>query len=154
MGVACSLRALTPYLLKGRTGGAAALVNYFIGYAAVASSSSANVYAMRCNEMNSGVAVQNEATGEDLGQSQAAAASGIYKTMLSRMTYCLPIFFIPAGLNTLLTKAKLMPKNMGVSRILLESMCVAMGLYIAMPVNCALFPQQSRIKVADCEPEI
>ena len=69
IGVACSLRAATPYLLKGRSGGAAALVNYFIGYAAVASSSSANVYAMRCNEMTSGVAVRNEATDEELGQS-------------------------------------------------------------------------------------
>ena len=127
-------------LLKGRTGGIAALVNYFIGYAAVASSSSANVYAMRMNEMKTGVAVRNEATGEDLGQSQAAAAAGIYKTMLSRVTYCLPIFFVPAGFNTLLTMARLMPKNMGVTRILMESTCVACGLYIAMPVNCALFP--------------
>ena len=57
------------------------------------------------------------------------------------MTYCLPIFFVPAGLNRLLNAAKLMPKNMGVTRILLESMCVAVGLYIAMPVNCALFAQ-------------
>ena len=70
------------------------------------------------------------------------------------MTYCLPIFFIPAGLNMLLTKAKLMPKNMGVTRILLECTCVAVGLSIAMPVNCALFAQMSKIKVVDCEPEI
>ena len=74
--------------------------------------------------------------------------------MLSRVTYCLPIFFIPAGINTLLTMAKLMPKNMGVSRVLVESACVAVGLYIAMPVNCALFPQTSRIKVSACEAEI
>ena len=56
-------------MLKGRTGGVAALVNYFIGYAAVASSSSANVLAMRWNEMKTGVSVTNEATGEDLGLS-------------------------------------------------------------------------------------
>ena len=54
----------------------------------------------------------------------------------------------------LLTKAKLMPKNMGVTRILLECTCVAVGLSIAMPVNCALFAQMSKIKVVDCEPEI
>ena len=65
--MAGSLRALTPMLLGGRTGGLAALVNYFIGYAAVASSSSANVYAMRMNEMKTGVAVRSEKTGEVLG---------------------------------------------------------------------------------------
>lgn len=154
IGVAGSLRALTPFLLKGRTGGIAALVNYFIGYAAVASSSSANVYAMRMNEMKTGVSVRNEATGEELGLSQTAAASGIYKTMMSRVTYVLPIFFVPAGINTLLSKANLMPKNMGLMRVLMECTSVAIGLYIAMPLNCALFPQTSRIKVADCEPEI
>ena len=61
--------------------------------------------------------------------------------MLGRVTYCIPIFFVPAGLNTLLTMAKLMPKTMGVSRVLVECSCVALGLYIAMPVNCALYPQ-------------
>ena len=152
--MAGSLRALTPFLLKGKTGGLAALVNYFIGYAAVASSSSANVYAMRMNEMKTGVTVRSEATGEALGLSQAAATSGIYQTMLSRVTYCLPIFFIPAGINTLLTMAKLMPKTMGLSRVIVESACVGIGLYIAMPVNCALFPQTSRIKVSECEAEI
>ena len=61
--------------------------------------------------------------------------------MLGRVTYCIPIFFVPAGLNTLLTMAKLMPKTMGVSRVLVECSCVGLGLYIAMPVNCALYPQ-------------
>ena len=139
--MAGSLRALTPILLKGKTGGLAALVNYFIGYAAVASSSSANVYAMRMNEMKTGVMVRSEATGEEIGVSQVAAKSGIYQTMLSRVAYCLPIFFIPAGMNTVLTMAKLMPKQMGLARLLAESTLVAIGLYVAMPLNCALFPQ-------------
>jgi len=139
MGVAGSLRALTPFLLKGKTGGLAALVNYFIGYAAVATSSSANVYAMRMGEMKTGVSVRNEATGEDLGLSKAAATSGIYKTMMSRVVYCLPIFFVPAGFNTILTKMHLMPKTMGLTRVIMECACVAVGLSIAMPLNCALF---------------
>ena len=69
IGVACSLRVMTPYLLKGRTGGLAACMNYFIGYAAVASSSAINVYAMRKNEIETGVSVKDETTGEDLGLS-------------------------------------------------------------------------------------
>ena len=78
-------------------------MNYFIGYSAVASSSAANVYAMRMNEMSTGVSVKDEATGEDFGNSKAAATQGIYKTMWSRVTYCIPIFFTPALFNKALS---------------------------------------------------
>ena len=64
------------------------------------------------------------------------------------------MFFVPAFWTLILTKAKLMPKSMGVTRICLEACGVALGLYIAMPVNCALFAQQSKIAVKDLEPEI
>jgi hypothetical protein len=49
--VAGGLRAASPHLLKGRTGGIAALATYFISYSAVATSSAANTYAMRMNEI-------------------------------------------------------------------------------------------------------
>jgi len=130
---------LSSVLLKGKTGGAAQFLNYVIGYAAVASSSAANVYAMRMGELGSGVSVK-DASGEDYGQSKVAAADGINKTMLSRVTYTIPIFFLPALWNMALTKARLMPKQLGVTKVVLESLGVALGLYIAMPVNCALFP--------------
>mgnify|MGYP000928611569 CR=1 FL=1 len=47
-----------------------------------------------------------------------------------------------------------MPKTMGVTRAVLELLGVGLGLYIGMPVNCALFPQMSQIAVAELEPEI
>ena len=141
IGVAGSLRAIAPILTKGKTGGIAALMSYFIGYSAVASSSAANVYAMRMGEMTTGISVKDEKTGEEMGNSKIAAAAGINKTMICRVLYCLPIFFTPALFNTLLTKANLMPKQLGFTRVVLECIGVATGLYIAMPVNCALFPQ-------------
>ena len=61
---------------------------------------------------------------------------------------------VPAIWNTVLSKARLMPKNVGVTRILHESLGVAHVLYIAMPIICALFPQMFRIAVSDLEPEI
>ena len=103
------MRALSSVLLKGKTGGAAQFLNYCIGYCAVASSSAANVYAMRMGEMDSGVTVKDE-EGRDYGQSKVAAEDGIYKTMISRVVYSVPIFFTPAACNMLLTKAKVMPK--------------------------------------------
>ena len=156
LAVACPLRAIvTPYLAKkGRAGGAALLLaNYLVSYCAVASSSCANVYAMRAHETVTGVAVKNEATGEVLGKSKVAAKQGIQKTMLSRATYCVPMFVIPALWNMLVSNTRLYKGNR-VTRVALEALGVALGLYIAMPVNCALFPQQSRISVEELEPQI
>ena len=47
VSVACTLRAATPYILKGRSPFWAQMMNYIIGYCAVAVSSSVNVVAMR-----------------------------------------------------------------------------------------------------------
>ena len=91
--------------------------------------------------MDEGIAVKNAETGEELGMSKIAAKTAITNTVLSRIVYVVPMFFIPALGNIAFTKAGLMPKTMGMTRLLLESMSVGLGLYIAMPVNCALFPQ-------------
>ena len=110
VGVAGSLRALAPIILKGRTGGIATLVNYFIGYAAVASSSSINVWAMRRGEMKTGISVYDEAVGDTVGTSKIASWEAIKRTMTSRVVYSVPIFVTPAIFNFLLQKANLLPK--------------------------------------------
>ena len=142
LAVACPIRAIvTPYL--ARRGGSAAvmmLTNYLVSYAAVASSGMANVYAMRQNEMVTGVSVRAEGTGEELGKSKIAAKEGIKRTMISRATYCVPMFVVPAIWNMLVSSSK-MYKSGRLGRVALEGFGVALGLYIAMPVNCALFPQ-------------
>ena len=79
-------------------------------------------------------------TEEDLGMSKNAAKTAITTTALSRAVYAFPMFFIPALCNIALTKANLLPKKMGPTRVILECMGVGLGLYIAMPVNCALYP--------------
>lgn len=140
-------------MLKGKTGGFAAFLGYFISYAAVASSSAANTYVMRMGEIKSGVSVSDE-EGNVYGQSHVAAEQGINKTMICRCTYTIPIFFLPAAWNLMLTKAKLLPKKMGPARIAIETFGITCGLYIAMPINCALFPQMSKIAVSELEPEI
>ena len=72
--------------------------------------------------------------------SKLAAKTAITNTALSRVCYVFPMFFIPALWNIAFTKANLMPKNMGLARVILECLGVGLGLYIAMPVNCALYP--------------
>lgn len=154
IGVAGSLRAMSSVLLKGRTGALASFMTYFISYAAVASSSSANVYNMRRGEIKTGVRVSHPETGEDFGLSKVAATAGVYKTMTCRCTYTIPIFFIPAAWNTVLTSMRIMPKKMNFTRVMLEVLGVSLGLYVAMPLNCAMFPQNERIAVSELEPEI
>ena len=56
------------------------------------------------------------------------------------MVYVAPIYFIPMFFNILLTKARLMPKTMGIPRILIECCGLTISMGIAMPVNCALYP--------------
>lgn len=73
--------------------------------------------------------------------------------MICRCTYTLPIFFIPPVFNMLMSKVRLMPKA-GLAKVLVETIGITIGLTIAMPLNCALFAQQSRIMVKDLEPEI
>jgi len=138
--VAGGLRAATPYILGGSKGTLALMMNYIIGYCAVAVSSSVNVVAMREKELVEGIPVKDEETNEELGISKNAAKTAINNTVLSRIAYVVPMFFIPALWNLALTRAKVMPKQLGVGRVVLESLGVAIGLYIAMPVNCALFP--------------
>ena len=75
--VAGSLKVVSPLLLKGRTGGVAALATYFISYTAVATSSVANTTAMRINETYTGVTVKDEASGEEFGLSKVAATCGV-----------------------------------------------------------------------------
>ena len=132
---------MTPYILGGSKGTLALLMNYIIGYCAVATSSSVNVVAMREKEMVEGIAVKDGTTDEELGVSKIAAKTAITKTVYSRIAYVFPMFFVPAFWNLCLSKANLMPKQLGFTRVVLECIGVATGLYIAMPVNCALFPQ-------------
>ena len=141
-------------LLGTNKGSVVNIVNYFIGYCAVATSSGVNVLAMRERELETGISVRDEQSGQELGLSKVAAQQAIKNTVASRVIYCVPMFFLPAIWNFALTKAKLMPARMGFTRVMLESLGVALGLYIAMPVNCALFPQFSKIAVNQLEPEI
>ena len=145
---------MAPYFVKGGQGTLALMMNYIIGYCAVAASSSVNVVAMRDAELKQGIAVKDEVTNESYGVSKVAAKQAITDTVISRIVYVVPMFFVPALCNLALTKARLMPKQLGVTKVILESLGVALGLYIAMPVNCALFPQFSTIEVSKLEPEI
>jgi hypothetical protein len=94
------------------------------------------------------------AEGEDLGKSKVAAQQALMKASASRFVYTAPIFVTPIILNSVLSAVKMLPAAGSKLRILSEVVGISCGLYIAMPVNCALFPQYATIPVSSLEPEI
>ena len=141
MGVAYGLRAMTPFLTRGREASLFAVyATYIINYTAVSASGSANLYLVRKSELESGVTVRDPKTDESIGMSQVAAKQGIFKCMVCRWTFALPIFVIPAMWRAILARAKLLPARMGPMRVLLETIGVAASLFVSMPLGCGLFP--------------
>ena len=148
------LRTAANRALTGRSGPMVVLAGNVINYSAVVLSTNANVYFMRRSELETGIIVRDENTGTEFGSSKIAAQSAITSTMFSRLVYCIPIFFVPAIWNLGLKSLKLMPKPKTPLGTFVEVLGVALGLGIAMPVNCALYPQTSEIEVSKLEPEI
>ena len=74
--------------------------------------------------------------------------------MSSRVIWAIPIFFTPAIWNMTLEKMRLMPKQRSPLGNFVKVCGVALGLSIAMPLNCALYPQMGEISVNSLEPEI
>ena len=104
--------------------------------------------------MNKGITLKEEKTGEEFGPSKIASSEAINSTLISRTIYAMFIFGTPLFWNTALTSMKLMPKAKNPLRVPVEVAGVAFGLWLAMPVNCALYPQFRSIEVSTLEPEI
>ena len=117
-------------------------------------STNANTFFIRRSELTNGIAVKHEQSGQDFGNSKIAAREAITKTMLSRASYCVPIFFFPAVWNYTIQRLGRGPKPRTPLGNCVEVIGVALGLAIAMPVNCALYPQISDIEVSKLETDI
>jgi len=72
--------------------------------------------------------------------SKVAAKEAITNTLLSRMCYIVPIFYVNFFWGLGLKKMNLFPRHGTLPWLLVEVSGVALGLYIAMPLNCALYP--------------
>ena len=134
------MRTAVNYKLAGKTGFAAAIAGNVINFAAINFASNTSVYFVRRGELETGITVKDEKSGIKFGSSKVAAREAINKTMISRLIYLIPVFFVPALWNMGLKRLKLMPKPKTPLGNLVEIAGVALGLSIAMPINCALYP--------------
>ena len=74
--------------------------------------------------------------------------------MISRAVYSVPIFFVPAFWNLAFRKSRINPKPGTLFGNFVEILGITLGLAIAMPINCALYPQMSQIDINKLEPHI
>ena len=104
--------------------------------------------------MEKGITLREEKSGLEFGPSKVAASEAVWSTIKSRTLYLLPICFVPALWNHALHSLKMMPKAKTPLGVCVESAGVALGLWVAMPINCAFYPQWRNINVNRLEPEI
>ena len=64
------------------------------------------------------------------------------------------MMFTPLLINSCLQKVRMLPPVGSKMKIVTEVTGVAIGLYIAMGVNCSIYPQFVPINVNKLEPEI
>lgn len=121
-----------------------------VPFAAVAGANCINIPFMRMNEMENGIQVQ-DADGNVVGSSTAAAKSAITQVVFSRVGMAMPGMVIPPLIMVRLEK-NFLKKNPRLAAPVQVAM-VGLCLVFATPLCCALFPQQSSMLVRDLEPE-
>jgi hypothetical protein len=119
----------------------ASLVNYGTNWGAVALAGFCNFFALRRSELETGIKVKELNSEEDFGLSKVAAKDAIVKACISRFCYTFPMFFTPVLFNSLLSKIGMLPPLGSKTRILTEIVGVGSGLYLAMGLNCSIYPQ-------------
>ena len=107
---------------------------------------------MRQNELKEGVDVQ-DADGNIIGTSKAAAKKAVFETALSRIALPAPILIVPPIVMSLLQKTQFLRKQPRLSMPINALVCT-LAFGIALPVTIALFPQKSKMATAQLEPEL
>ena len=113
-----------------------------------------NFYSVRKGELVTGINVSPLNSEEDFGKSQIAAKQAIIKACISRFSYTIPMFFTPVLVNECLNKFNLLKPKSSPIRLVTEITGVGIGLYLAIGLNCSIYPQYVPIDVNELEPEI
>ena len=154
ISLALSLRKAADKVMAGRKGIGPAIVGNMVGYIAVVLAGNSNIYAMRQSEMSKGIILKDEKSGLEFGPSKVAAEQAVWSTIWSRTLGTVPVFLFPILWNTTLKTMKLMPKPKTPLGNIVETVGVALGLAMYMPLSCSLYPQLRDIEVSTLEPEV
>jgi hypothetical protein len=121
-------------------------------YVAVAAAGYLNSYCMRMGEMDKGIKIYDEITGEEMGISKDCARSAVLQTAGSRILLSAPTFIIPGVTMFFIDKLGLLPVKK-VPRTILDLAVIGFALGNALPLSVSLFPQRGEISASKLEPE-
>ncbi|CAG0903941.1 unnamed protein product, partial [Darwinula stevensoni] len=128
------------------------LVGRMVPFVAVAAANCVNIPMMRLQELQKGTPVF-DVNGNRVGDSKTAAKKGIGLVVISRIAMAAPgMLLIPVVMDKL-EKRGVLQRMPWISAPLQILLC-GVFLTFATPLCCALFPQQSSLKVSHLEPEL
>ena len=122
-----------------------------IPFLAVSSAGALNVYLMRRNEIQEGIAVQDH-EGRVLGKSQVAGKQAIVETALTRVALPAPILLFPPILMNAWDRTSWAAKYPKI-RAPLNVGVITGCLWAALPMAIGLFQQTSELDVNKMEPQ-
>ena len=137
--------------VAGSTGAKMVLFNTISTYAACGCGGFANTYLMRQTEMNKGINVIHPETNEPVGLSKKCAEVAVFNTAVSRFGMAAPLF-IPAICMFGIERLNMLPTRKA-TRLCLDMVLVVINCYVAVPLAVGMFPNLSKIKAQDLEPE-
>ena len=110
MSIALSMRMASDRMLAGKIGFMATISTNVIAATANAIAGGVNVYIVRKPEIDQGISLKDEKSGDIIGPpSKIAAEEGVINTIIARTFGCLPLFFISPAFNRVVTAAGMMP---------------------------------------------
>jgi sideroflexin-5 len=142
--IALYTRRIFAPTLKNLQGPSLTFTNSILNYVAGAVAGTANLVFMRYKELSDGIKVQSLNSDTTYGNSKVAAKKAITQTAISRVFLPLPVLFFPALGQFLLTKLRIWPRNIIISKFFELVLC-AISLGVALPMSLAIFQQRGMI---------
>ena len=127
------------------------LLSKTIPFTAVASAGVLNVILMRYNEMKHGIDIMDE-NGNIIGKSKTAGTYAVLQTAVSRLVLPAPVLlFLPFAMKGLMSIPAIQSRTF--LHFPLSIGTIAVFSYVALPMACGLFPQQSSLSIKKLEKE-
>mmetsp|Transcript_20011 Transcript_20011/g.14491 ORF Transcript_20011/g.14491 Transcript_20011/m.14491 type:complete len:217 (+) Transcript_20011:486-1136(+) len=146
-GIAFTSRMLMARQLSALRGPSYVLANAALGWLSAAFAGAANLMLMRFKEIQQGILIQNESGSVTYGKSKIAGRQAVTETAISRFVLPMPVLFFPAICNFVLTKMRLMPKNVVSAKLLEATFCLG-SLSVALPMSIAMFNSRAKVEAS------
>jgi len=137
--------------MENSEGGEKAIFNAIVAIIGVSLGDFASNWFMRAPELENGIALQDPATGEIVGNSRKCAGYARWQTATSRILMGIPVG-IPGIVHYILAMTNMEPKSDLIATLLLFGLII-IQLTLSVPLGMSLYPQICTIKACDLEPE-